>query len=47
MKSEQRPLLDILRSPALIASDRKAFLSLAFISIAMNILLFAMPLYSL
>lgn len=47
MKSRWSNLLDFLRTPALADLDRGALLVVGFTSSAMNILLFAMPLYSL
>ena len=47
MKSHRSYLFEILRTPALADINRGALLVVGFTSSAMNILLFAMPLYSL
>ena len=47
MKSRWLHLIDYLRTPALADLDRRALLVVAVTSFAMNLLLFAMPLYSL
>ena len=47
MKSRWLHLIDYLRTPALVDLDRRALAVVAVTSLAMNLLLFAMPLYSL
>jgi PrtD family type I secretion system ABC transporter len=47
MKNRWMNLIDFLRTPALADLDRQALLVVAVTSFAMNLLLFAMPLYSL
>lgn len=47
MKSHRPSLVEFLRSPALADLDRRALLVVAATSTAMNLLLFALPLYSL
>lgn len=47
MASGQNRLLDCLRTPALVDLDRRALLVVAVTSLAMSLLLFAMPMYSL
>ena len=47
MKIRWLHILEFLRTPALVDLDRRALLVVAAASTAMNLLLFAMPLYSL